>query len=107
MWFWFSTHAECKNFGVMEASIQFQHAAGSGSLRTGPQKVVYNAMSVMPGVPWRPQEVRHSRDIGYLLRKATGFKSEPRIEFSWVIGEKVFGPGYQYLLEVYIPLLCA
>lgn len=54
-------------------------------------------------VQWKPQEVRHFKNIGYLLRKATGFKSEPRIEVSWAIGNKVFGQSYLHLLKIHIP----
>lgn len=107
LWFWFSIHAEHQSFRVMEASSQFHYIAGSHSLQTAPQRVVHKAMNVKSGVQWKSQEVRHFKNISYLLRKATDFKSEPRIEVSWAIGNKVFGKIYLYRLETHIPSLCA
>jgi hypothetical protein len=40
------------------------------SLHGGPERSLCEAVKVKPGLPWRAQELRDARALGYLLRKA-------------------------------------
>lgn len=52
-----------------------QHAAGSDSLKAGPEKPLYKAVKVKPKIwQWSPHNVGNLTNIVYLFRKAEGIK---------------------------------
>ena len=40
------------------------------SLHRGQERPLHESVKVKPGLPWRPQDVRDARALGYLLKKA-------------------------------------